>query len=650
MQEAGFDVLLVIDLDRRTMAETMLRIGRHFEGSEIAFFYFTGVGALVNKDIVLQPSDGAPNEPEQPNGLTLNALVAMLREKAKASIVVLDGIPAPAVAAASLTRSVAPLERGKTGAPAAGRILISYSGAVAAPSASNDVGANGIFATVFANAIAQRGIALQQIFREVRRNVREATRGAQLPRTEGDVALDLVLRPEVADPIMSQKRPSLDQIFWSLLKDSADPADLALFQNTFPSSPLGERAAARLIALASNSGAASVGRLTVASQGAADATNSGTADRQSLALGVSGDRAPPIQVRTWPSTLPATPDGLAAMSTSCDAVAGDPDDPMRLSPGMRWGLVNIRLAVRTCFVELARDPGNRRLLYQVGRILDILGLYAPAESFYRDAARAGYSAGFANLAYLYMTGRGRPVDMAAALSYLRAGAELGNLRARTDLGVIYLHGKGVERSTDEALLWLRLAAASGWPNAMDVLANMYLDGIGVDKDLAAAIELFQASAWVGNTNAMTSMGQRFLDGRGVERSTAMAQTWYERAVAAGNAFAPLYLGQMYRDGNGPKRNTARAVELMTLSAERGFGEARFRLAELYEGGRGVRRDPVEAAFNYMLTDHQSFEHPVLPQFVDKAKQRLAPLMSNLTSEQAETVRRRVDEYLKLNGS
>ncbi|ASP86854.1 hypothetical protein CDO26_19985 (plasmid) [Sinorhizobium meliloti] len=648
LQEADFDVLLIQDPESKNLSETSQKIEEHVNGSEVALLYYTGVGALRDNDVVLQPSDAVPSSKGKPEALTVGSLTKTLRKGAGAAILVLDGIPAPLITGERLTRSVSPLRSGVAGGSAVDGVILSYSGAVTAPWVSGSTGANGIFATVFANAISQRGVSLQQMFREIRRNVREVTRGTQVPHTAGDVALDLVLRPEVEDPIASLQRPSLDQILWTLIKDSADPADFSLFQETFPSSLLVERVVARRIALSSGK-AESVGTLTVTSGSASDAQERDAGRLQSLAFGVSVDRAPPVQVRTWPSVLPDTPNGLATLSTRCDEVAGDPDDPMRLSPGIQWGLVNMRLAARTCLLELVRDPDNRRLMYQVGRILDMLKLYTWAESYYRDAARLGYSAGYAKLAYLHMTGRGRPVDMAAALPYLKAGAELGDPRCRTDLGFAYLKGYGVERSTDEALLWLRLAAASGWPNAMDILANMYLEGIGVEEDPKAAIELFQASAWVGNTNAMSSMGRRFSEGRGVKRDPAMARIWYERAIAAGNAFAPLYLGQMYRDGDGVRKNTARALELMMLSAERGFGEARLRIAELYEKGRGVSRDLEAAAFNYMLTDYQSFEHPVQPEFMQQAKERLTVVMAKLSDRQSAAVRRRVDEYIKLNG-
>lgn len=651
LREAAFDVLLVDNLSATDIAGMPDAVARHVAGSDLALFYFTGVGVPADGDVILASTD-APAGGKAPTGVSLKALVETLDASSAAAVVVLDGIPAPALAPAGESRSVRPIARQSSVVAGRERLLVSYSGATDLPDAEGNPGGNSIFATVLANALGEPGKSLQATLREVRRTVREATRGAQVPSAEGDTGFDVVIRPVSEEGPAAKDRPGLDMVFWSYIKDSAEPADFGLFQQTFPTSELKERAAVRSLSLARGD-AAGVGRLVrPASTAGADANTATapSADRLSLAFGIAGDRAPPPQVRSWPATLPPTPGGLATLATTCDLVAGDPDDPQRLSPGVRWGLVNLRVASRVCIADLAKAPDNPRLLFQVGRLLDMGRRFEWAESFYREAANRGYTAAYANLAYMWMTGRGRPADMAAAVPFLRQGANLGNPRCRTDLGFAYLRGLGVETSTEEALLWLRLASAGGWPNSMDILANMHLTGWGVEKDEAAAIDLFQAAAFVGNTNAMSSLGNRHLDGRGVGKDPERARFWFEKAIAAGNAFAPLFLGQMYRDGNGVKKDPAKAFALITLSAERGFGEARLRLGDLYAEGIGTKRNRVEAAFNYALTDRQSFEHPVKQKFVDEAKEKLAKVSAKLSTAEKAEVARRVEEHAKLNGT
>ncbi|WP_075216013.1 caspase family protein [Mongoliimonas terrestris] len=648
LREAAFDVLLVDNLAGADMAGMPDAVARHVAGSDLALFYFTGVGMPAEGDVLLAPAD-AMSGGKTAKGLSLKSVVDALDAGSDAAVVVLDGIPAPALAPPGESRSVRPIARQTSVVAGRERLIISYSGATGLPDAEGSPGGNSIFATVLANALGEPGKGLQATLREVRRTVREASRGAQVPSAEGDTGFDVVIRPVSEATPAPKERPGLDVVFWAAIKDSAEPADFGLFQQTFPNSDLKERAAVRSISL-TRGDAAGVGRLVRPASATTAAAEPASAERLSLAFGIAGDRAPPVQVRSWPSVLPATPGGLATLATACDLVAGDPDDPQRLSPGVRWGLVNLRVATRVCLADLAKAPDNPRLLFQVGRILDMGRRFAWAESYYREAAALGYTAAYANLAYMWMTGRGRPADMAAAVPFLRQGANLGNPRCRTDLGFAFLQGLGVEKSTEEALLWLRLASAGGWPNSMDILATMYLSGWGVEKDEAAAIDLFQAAAFVGNTNAMSSLGNRHLDGRGVAKDPARARFWFEKAIAAGNAFAPYFLGRMVRDGVGVKKDPAKAFALFTLSAERGFGEARLRLGDLHAEGLGTKRNRVEAAFNYALTDRQSFEHPVKQAFVDEAKEKFAKISAKLSDAEKAEVARRVEEHAKLNGT
>lgn len=636
LREAGYDVLLVRNVSDRTFGEAVDEIGRHVEGSTMTVVYFTGVGSAGSRGVRLMAVDAAGE------GMPLERLVETVDAASEGALVVVDGIPAPALEDERLSRSLGQSRRVAPG------VVIGYSGAVAPPEAEGTSGGNSVFATVFANAVAEPGVGLQAMLRQVRRTVREVTHGRQVPAATGDASFDAVVNPKPVDPLTREPRPALDVVVWSAIKESSDPGDFARYRDVFPASQLLERASLRAMAIADGR-ADGVGTLDRSTTGSAEEEQTEQTLGTSPAFGVSGDRTPPVAIRTWPDRLPDQAAGLNSLATDCDAVAGDPDDPMRLSPGIRWGLVNMRLALRTCLFELANAPENPRLLFQVGRLFDMSGRFGWAESFYGDAARAGYSAAYANLAYLSMTGRGKPQDPAAAIPLLRKCADLGNPRCRTDLGFAYMIGLGVDKATDEGVLWLRLAGAGGWPNAMDILANMYLDGWGVPKDESTAISLFQAAAFVGNTNAMNSLGHRYMEGRGVDRSPGEARRWFEKAMADGNAFAPLALGQIYLNGDGVKKNAARAFDLFQLSAERGFGEARLRLGDLYAEGVGTKRDPLEAAFNYALTERQSFEHPVRSEFVDQAKTKLEKIRKRLSRDDNAELDRRLSEHAAFNG-
>ena len=348
------------------------------------------------------------------------------------------------------------------------------------------------------------GASIHQVFRDVRRVVREATAGKQLPIVEGGQDLSFALRsPPPQDDATSNSTPELDAILWNYVRGSADDGPLAGFLDAFPLSPFAERAQARRVRLASatQSGIGSLSR-----QLGTDTNLPTPAKPVDRILAATGDRTPPAPLRTWPDRLPDTPEGLGQQTTDCDRLAADPDDPMRITPGVGWAGVNQSAAVQACVVALAKDAGNRRLAFELGRALDVAGRFDWAIYYYKQAADQGYSAAVANLSYMAFTGRGRSIDMVEALRLLHLGAALGNLRSRTDLAMMYMRGTGVPKALDEGILWLRLVGANGWPNAIDILGTAYLEGNGVPQDPVAAAELFETAAWIGNTNAMQNLG------------------------------------------------------------------------------------------------------------------------------------------------
>jgi TPR repeat protein len=619
-------------------------ITSHFKDRKIKFVYFVGYIKSAKGENYLQSIDSRDVPEETTSGLPLKNLIKTVDEASKgSSIIVVDAAPWPSAARGGQS-NIAPGDFDRPD------VLVAFSSGPGSISDGSENGENGAYAIALANALSVRSANVRQIFRDVRRTVREATRGMQLPITAGDLRTDLVLRAAATEEdVPGPENPGLDQILWHFTRESSGEAELNAFAQAFPKSPYAERALARglRLATASQPGVGTMSRSVLSGSAAA---SSAAADQTDYVIATTGDRAPPKPLRTWPKILPKTPGGLAEQVQACDQAAADPDDPMRISPGVRWSLLNLKSAARECVFDLVREPTNRRLQFELGRTLDAAGLFAWAEYFYRQAAEKGYSAAISNLAYLYMTGRGREVNWGEAIRLLRQGAELGNPRARTDLGVAYLRGTGVERSADEALLWLKLAGSNGWPNAIDVMGTMYQDGNGVSKDESMATELFATAAWIGNTNAMVNLGRAYVDGRGIAQNNALGRMWLERSMAAGNPFAPFFLGEINENGNGVTKNTSRAAELFSLSANRGFGQARYRLGELYEKGQGVPADLTTAAFNYALADRQTFEIPVSADIISAAKGRLEAVRQRLSQSQRDAVEKRVRQWLELNGS
>jgi TPR repeat protein len=298
----------------------------------------------------------------------------------------------------------------------------------------------------------------------------------------------------------------------------------------------------------------------------------------------------------WPSPLPETPGGLGELVTDCDLVASDPDDQQRVGPGVDWGLVNVRRAVRTCGYALARDPDNARLAFQLARVLDIGAAYPWARYFYTAAAQAGYAAAMTNLGYMAIEGRGGEINYPAAAAWYRRAATLGNLRARTNIGEIYLKGQGLPPNFEEAILWYRLASSMGWPNAQNALADMYRKGQGVEKDERASAALYLLAAENGQREAMNSLGRSYLNGWGVEKNRDAAHLWLNRATDSGDRYAPYFLARDLAAVSEGAEDPQKVIDLLQLSADRGFRDSYLELSRTYADGKITPADPVASFF------------------------------------------------------
>jgi TPR repeat protein len=84
------------------------------------------------------------------------------------------------------------------------------------------------------------------------------------------------------------------------------------------------------------------------------------------------------------------------------------------------------------------------------------------------------------------TGKGGPVDFAAAFRWFLAGAEQGNSAGMNGVGMGYAHGHGVDRDVAKGMDWLTAAANRRQPNAMHTLAALHFAGTGTPRDLEQA--------------------------------------------------------------------------------------------------------------------------------------------------------------------
>jgi TPR repeat protein len=607
LSELGFDVLLLEDATLAQFEAGVQRLQASLAQGDSALFYYAGHGVqyrginyLLPTDIRLHSPDQLPREAPSVNQI----MTEIQQAKVGITIVILDACrnnPFGAFADA-FGNGLASVERGSS------ESLIAYATA-AGEAALDGAGGNSPFTAALVTALERPNLEIFDLFRQVRGRVREATDGLQLPWISGSLEHEFYFnRPDqrIAEP---QPPPAqsgaitVASVLWNEIRNSNDPADFDAFVRTFPSSPMAGAAAGR---------------------------------RQLL---VRRGAEPHPQSPPSPAAPPLA-GSLESYIRPCDLVAADDQDPLRVAPAIRTGLVNTRLAIRTCAQDLAREPDNPRLLFQLGRALDIAERFDEARHFYERAAAAGYGAAFSNLAYMYLTARGVARDDVRSAEDYRQAALRGNDRGRVGIARAYREGWGVPRSYVHARSWLELSVSNYWPNAMDNLALYYREGLGVPKDLAKAFDLYQRAADLGQTAAMDNLGMMYAQGEYVAKDPVEANRWFKKASDLGNRHGAFHLGLAYLNGIGVAQDGAEALRLLELAAARGYPRAETEIGTMYRAGLGVAADPAEALFRYRIASAMGD---------DKGKRLLGQLLPEVPPAVAAVTQARAEEWLRLNG-
>ncbi len=123
-------------------------------------------------------------------------------------------------------------------------------------------------------------------------------------------------------------------------------------------------------------------------------------------------------------------------------------------------------------------------------------------------AAQGNAEAQAQLADLYLAGKGVAKDAKKALEYYKKAAELKVLRAELFLAEAYYSGKDVAQDYKEALKWYAQAAQEGSAEAQHRLGEMYRDGLGVArKNAAEAVVWLQKAADQGHDLAKRALDE-----------------------------------------------------------------------------------------------------------------------------------------------
>jgi TPR repeat protein len=153
-------------------------------------------------------------------------------------------------------------------------------------------------------------------------------------------------------------------------------------------------------------------------------------------LGVSSPMAHAVEWQTF------DPSPYSQSVTDCDREAAHPDDPNKVLPGRTSREMNLDTAIRVCRVDLAKDPNNPRISYQLARSLTYAGKVTEALPFIERAAAQKYPQAMFVVGYLYLEGSyASPKNPCRAAQLIRESAIYGRLAGLLGYPSYVLNGR-----------------------------------------------------------------------------------------------------------------------------------------------------------------------------------------------------------------
>ncbi|MCZ8111072.1 MAG: caspase domain-containing protein [Betaproteobacteria bacterium] len=257
LREAGFTVLLHIDLDQRGLAAAVREFGERLRKGGVGLFYFAGHGMQIKGRNYLVPVGADIQREDEVAYAALDAQAVLDKMESAGNgtnLMILDACRNNPFARSfrSASQGLAPME-----APVG--TLVAFATAPGAV-ASDGTGSNGLYTQHLLSAMRRPGAKVEDVFKQVRAAVRRDSQGKQIPweatSLEGD--LYIVEPPPPPPPPAPPPDPNqaLEASLWNLVRDSNDPLELRAFVTRFPQGRYAATARARLAALAERVAAA----------------------------------------------------------------------------------------------------------------------------------------------------------------------------------------------------------------------------------------------------------------------------------------------------------------------------------------------------------------------------------------------------------
>ncbi len=488
LADVGFEVLTVFDGNASEMRSAVTEFGRHLKVPDtVALFYYAGHGVQADGENFLVPiaADISDMTEVALNSVALgDVLKTMARSETRMNIVVLDACRDNPFSAT--TRAIA--QGGLAPVVAPSGTLIGYATAPGQVARDGD-GDNSVYSAALAANISMAGLTLEEVFRNARRRVIEATSGKQVPWEHSSLVGEFFFKPKIASPLDPSAAADVRLIEiedWERIKLSKDPAHFKSYVEQYPNGLFAELANVRLSRLEA---------MRVQTPWNWMMTGSIERDTAGPAAASAFDRAVQLE------SAARTPDDLKVVAALYSEAAAH-------------GLPQAMFALARA---LDKGRGTPRNLVEAARWYDL-------------AAERNHAGAMAALGTMYEFGDGVRHDMAEALRLYQGAAQAGDPAGLTSLAYLFAQGKGVARNTNKSRKLYRMAADKGHARAMFNLALMDLRGEGGHTDIENGLGLLERAARQGHSGSHLELAYLYDDGRGVARLPKKAAEHYIAAL------------------------------------------------------------------------------------------------------------------------
>lgn len=246
--QSGFEVMQLHDAPLAELREAVRSTSERLRPGGVALFFYSGHAVQLGWRNYLVPVDAKLQRGDDVPRLAFDlqqVLQAFEAGGARINIVVLDACRDNPFGELVSTKGLAPMD-------AAPGTLLAYATAPGNVASDGDArSGNGLYTSFLVREIERGPAPIEDVFKRVRLQVRQSSRGRQVPwestSLEEDFQFTRVDMPSTATRPRSREQVfRLDKEGWDRIKDGGDAAALYRFLEASPSGPIAELAQARL--------------------------------------------------------------------------------------------------------------------------------------------------------------------------------------------------------------------------------------------------------------------------------------------------------------------------------------------------------------------------------------------------------------------